>query len=92
MLRRQQAMRFSQLDQIIELQPGKRIKAAKTLSADEDYLRDHFPCFAVMPGVLMLEAMFQASAWLVRKSEDFAHSTVILKEAHDPTSFLVTQL
>ena len=32
----------------------------------EEYLADHFPNFPVMPGVLMLEAMTQASAWLVR--------------------------
>jgi 3-hydroxyacyl-[acyl-carrier-protein] dehydratase len=36
-----------------------------------------------MPGVLMLEAMYQASAWLVRQTEGFAHSVVILKEARN---------
>jgi 3-hydroxyacyl-[acyl-carrier-protein] dehydratase len=34
-----------------------------------------------MPGVLMLEAMTQAGAWLVRVTEDFAHSMVLLKQA-----------
>ena len=34
-----------------------------------------------MPGVLMLEALTQAGAWLVRASEDFAHSMVVLKQA-----------
>jgi 3-hydroxyacyl-[acyl-carrier-protein] dehydratase len=38
------------------------------LRPDEDYLRDHFPLFPVMPGVLMLEAMYQASCWLIRSS------------------------
>jgi 3-hydroxyacyl-[acyl-carrier-protein] dehydratase len=47
----------------------------------EEYLADHFPGFPVMPGVLMLEAMTQAGAWLIRASEDFAHSMVVLKEA-----------
>ena len=47
----------------------------------EEYLADHFPNFPVMPGVLMLEAMTQAGAWLVRLSEDFAHSMVVLKQA-----------
>lgn len=36
-----------------------------------------------MPGVLMLEAMTQAGAWLIRASEDFAHSVVLLKEARN---------
>ena len=47
----------------------------------EEYLKDHFPHFPVMPGVLMLEALTQASAWLIRVSEDFRHSMVLLKEA-----------
>jgi 3-hydroxyacyl-[acyl-carrier-protein] dehydratase len=47
----------------------------------EEYLADHFPLFPVMPGVLMLEAMTQSGAWLVRVSEDFSHSIVVLKQA-----------
>ena len=34
-----------------------------------------------MPGVLMLEALTQAGAWLIRDMEDFAHSIIILKQA-----------
>jgi 3-hydroxyacyl-[acyl-carrier-protein] dehydratase len=74
-------MRFSLIDRIEHLEPGVRIKATKVLSLAEEYLADHFPRFPVMPGVLMLEAMTQTSAWLVRASEDFAHSMVVLKEA-----------
>lgn len=76
-------MQFCLIDRIEELIPGKSIRAVKTLRPEEDYLRDHFPLFPVMPGVLMLEAMFQASAWLVRRSEDFAHAGVVLKEARN---------
>jgi 3-hydroxyacyl-[acyl-carrier-protein] dehydratase len=74
-------MRFSLIDRILELEPGKRIVAVKALSSAEEYLQDHFPKFPVMPGVMMLEALHQASAWLIRKSEDFTHSVVLLKEA-----------
>ena len=76
-------MRFSQLDQVLELEPGVRIRAIKRLSPSEHYLKDHFPRFPVMPGVIMLEALFQAGAWLVRQSEDFAHTVVLLKEARN---------
>lgn len=72
-------MRFSLIDRIDAIEPGVRIAAVKTLSMAEEYLQDHFPRFPVMPGVLMLEAMTQASAWLVRASEDFEHSMVVLK-------------
>ena len=76
-------MYFSLIDKIDTLEPGKRIIATKSLSLAEEYLRDHFPNFPVMPGVLMLEALTQASAWLIRVSEDFAHSIVVLKEARN---------
>jgi len=74
-------MRFTLIDRIVELEPGVRITAVKGLTMSEEYLADHFPLFPVIPGVLMLEAMTQASAWLVRASEDFAHSMVVLQEA-----------
>jgi len=76
-------MYFSLIDKIDSLEPGKKIVAAKSLSLAEEYLQDHFPNFPVMPGVLMLEALTQASAWLIRASEDFAHSIVVLKEARN---------
>lgn len=74
---------FQQLDRIVECQEGQSITAVKVLSLAEGYLHDHFPRFPVMPGVLMLEALYQASAWLVSKSEDFAHGAVVLKEARN---------
>lgn len=73
-------MRFSQLDRVTELELGKRIVALKCLSLSESYLQDHFPRFPVMPGVLMLEAMYQASCWLVRATDDFKYSSVVLRE------------
>ena len=74
-------MRFTLIDRVTELQAGKRLTATKCLSMAKEYLGDHFPNFPVMPGVLMLEAMTQAGAWLVRAGEDFAHSIVVLKQA-----------
>jgi 3-hydroxyacyl-[acyl-carrier-protein] dehydratase len=76
-------MRFTLIDKVVELEPGRRIAAIKNLSLAEEYLADHFPGFPVMPGVFMLEAMTQAGAWLVRASEDFAHGMVTLKEARN---------
>jgi 3-hydroxyacyl-[acyl-carrier-protein] dehydratase len=76
-------MRFKLLDRIVDLQPGISITAVKGLALGEDYLADHFPQFPVMPGVFMLEAMTQASAWLIRVSENFRHSIVVLREARN---------
>lgn len=72
-----------QLDRITELKPGESLTAVKSLTLAEEYLQDHFPVFPVMPGALMLEAMYQAAAWLTRHDDDFAHSLVLLKEARN---------
>jgi 3-hydroxyacyl-[acyl-carrier-protein] dehydratase len=79
------AVKFVLIDRISELESGRRIVAHKALSLAEEYLGDHFPSFPVLPGVLMLEAMVQASAWLVREALDFAPSMVLLKEARNVT-------
>jgi 3-hydroxyacyl-[acyl-carrier-protein] dehydratase len=76
-------MRFKLLDRIVDLKPGVSISAVKGLTLAEDYLADHFPLFPVLPGVFMLEAMTQASAWLIRLTEDFQHSMVVLREARN---------
>ena len=72
-------MRFNLLDQILEVQPGKLLRAAKNLTLGEEYLADHFPRFPVMPGVLMLQAAVEAAAWLWRASTDFRHPVIVLR-------------
>ncbi len=74
-------MFFSMIDRIVSYEKGKRITAMKALSLGEEYLGDHFPSFPIMPGALMLEAMAQAGAWLLRLSDGFSHSVFLLREA-----------
>ena len=74
-------MRFLLIDRIVEVVPGQRLQAVKYLTLGEEYLADHFPTFPVMPGVLMLEALVQAGAWLLRLTENFSYSVVVLREA-----------
>ncbi|HYW79749.1 MAG TPA: 3-hydroxyacyl-ACP dehydratase FabZ family protein [Thermoguttaceae bacterium] len=76
-------MRFTLIDRIVDLQPGAKITAVKGLTMAEEYLADHFPHFPVMPGVMMLEAMTEAGAWLIRATEDFAHSMVVMKQVNN---------
>ena len=76
-------MRFTLLDEICSYEPDVQLTATKGVTLAEEYLGDHFPDFPVLPGVLMLEAAAQASAWLLRLSEDFTHSMVLLKEVRN---------
>src|SRR5438552_7984430 len=73
-------MRFNLVDEIRQLEPGRKIQAVKNLTLGEEYLADHFPTFPVMPGVLMLQALVEAGAWLLRLTEDYRHSVVVLRE------------
>jgi len=57
-------MHFSMVDRVLEQSEG-RIVTVKLVSNAEEYLRDHFPGFPVLPGVLMLESMVQAGRLLV---------------------------
>ena len=76
-------MKFHMVDRIEALEPGKRIVTIKCLTVAEEYLADHFPAFPVMPGVLMLEACVQASAYLVRLMTDWSAPLVVLRQARN---------
>jgi 3-hydroxyacyl-[acyl-carrier-protein] dehydratase len=76
-------MRFNLVDRITEVQSGKSLRAVKNLTLGEEYLGDHFPGFPVMPGVLMLETLVEAGAWLLRLTDDFRHSVIALREARN---------
>jgi 3-hydroxyacyl-[acyl-carrier-protein] dehydratase len=73
-------MRFNLVDRVHAWEPGKRLTASKVLTLGEEYLADHFPAFPVMPGVLMLQAVAEASAWLWRVTNDFKYTVVVLQE------------
>jgi len=76
-------MKFYLVDRILELDPPRRIVAVKSLSLAEEYLADHFPAYPVLPGVMMLEALVQSAAWLVRASTDFQKTVILLRESQN---------
>jgi 3-hydroxyacyl-[acyl-carrier-protein] dehydratase len=76
-------MRFILIDKVISLQAGKEIKAVKGVTLAEEYLADHFPTFPVLPGVLLLEGLIESASWLVRQTENFAHSMILLEQARN---------
>jgi len=55
---------FLMVDRIESFEAGKEIVAVKNVSFNEPHFQGHFPGRPVMPGVLMVEAIAQASAIL----------------------------
>ena len=59
---------FLLVDKILEFEDGKSIIAIKNVSLNEPFFNGHFPDYPVMTGVLILEALAQASGLLVFKT------------------------
>jgi 3-hydroxyacyl-[acyl-carrier-protein] dehydratase len=56
---------FLLVDQVLEFEPGTKIKALKNVTINEPFFQGHFPGMPIMPGVIILEAMVQAGALLL---------------------------
>ncbi len=55
---------FLFVDEVIEIVLGESILAVKHVRVDEEYFKGHFPAEPIMPGVLIIEALAQASCIL----------------------------
>lgn len=61
---------FLLVDRIMQFEPGKRLVAIKNVTINEPFFDGHFPDNPVMPGVLVIEALAQASGLLAFKSAE----------------------
>jgi 3-hydroxyacyl-[acyl-carrier-protein] dehydratase len=76
-------MRFNLIDSVVEQTPD-HIVALKCVSSAEEYLADHFPGFAVLPGVMMLETLVQAGRLLAATGDAAARGgPMVLTEARN---------
>ena len=62
---------FLLVDRVISIEPGKNIVAIKNVTINEPFFVGHFPQQPILPGVLILEALAQASAILSFKTDNF---------------------
>lgn len=60
---------FLLIDRVLELEPGHRLVGLKNVSFNEPFFLGHFPQHPIMPGVLIIEALAQATGVLAFKSE-----------------------
>ena len=56
------------VDRVLELEPGKRVKALKNITGNEIQFLGHFPEFAIMPGTLIIEAIGQSASILFTRT------------------------
>ena len=66
---------FLLVDRVVELEQGKSLSAIKNVSINEPFFQGHFPGQPVMPGVLILEALAQATGLLAFAEMGDAHKT-----------------
>lgn len=77
-------MRYRFIDEIVDLEPGKKIHCIRTWPASLDLFEDHFPGFPVVPGVLLTEMMGQA-AGLCLDSDGSRKDAAMLIKIKDAT-------
>ena len=68
---------FLLIDRVVELEPGKRVVAMKSVTANEPQFTGHFPGRPIMPGVLMVEALAQAGAVAVLSLPEYRGKLVL---------------
>ena len=78
---------FLLVDRILELEPGVRCKGLKNVTANEEFFSGHFPGRAIMPGVLIVEAMAQVCGILAYSVEEDPESKFLLFAGIDKARF-----
>lgn len=78
---------FLLVDRVVECQPGKRLVALKNVTFNEPFFQGHFPSKPVMPGVLLIEAMAQATGLLAMESAEVPKEAIYYLVGVDKARF-----
>ena len=69
---------FLLVDRVLEVKKGKYCKAIKNISGNEEIFQGHFPNQAVLPGVMIIEAMAQTAGIVIHSCKKEAESREIV--------------
>ena len=69
---------FLLVDRVLKVQKGKYCKALKNISGNEEVFQGHFPGLAVLPGVMIIEALAQTAGIVIHSGKDDASSSEIV--------------
>lgn len=78
---------FLLVDRVTEVEPGQRLVAIKNVTINEPFFQGHFPEKPVMPGVLIIEALAQATGLLAMESEEVADKAIYYLVGVDKARF-----
>jgi 3-hydroxyacyl-[acyl-carrier-protein] dehydratase len=78
---------FLLVDRVLDSEPGKRLRAMKNVTINEPFFQGHFPTKPVMPGVLLIEAMAQATGLLAMESADVPKEAIYYLVGVDKARF-----
>jgi len=78
---------FALVDRVIESEPGRRLVAIKNVTINEPFFQGHFPSKPVMPGVLLIEAMAQATGLLAMESAEVPKEAIYYLVGVDKARF-----
>ncbi len=66
------------VDRVLEIEPGKRAIGLKNVTINEDFFNGHFPAQAIMPGVLIIEAMAQVGGVLMLSAPELRNTIPVI--------------
>jgi beta-hydroxyacyl-[acyl carrier protein] dehydratase FabZ len=81
---------FLLVDRVLEVQKGTYCKALKNISGNEEIFQGHFPSQAVLPGVMIIEALAQTAGIVIHSDkEDTSSSEIVFFAGIDKAKFRI---
>ena len=81
---------FLLIDRVLEIKKGKYCKALKNISANEEVFQGHFPSQAVLPGVMIVEALAQTAGIVIHSGKiDDSSSDIVFFAGIDKAKFRI---